>query len=192
MFTRAEKGYLALTLFFLGAGSGIKAYRHASVRLGPFPDPAFGAPPSSSVKADSLPGQGARPDSTSGGMVSPLGQGAPADSGVNDSSRAAAGDTLAGAATPPLPAETGGRASGSVSGHSSGSSAGKSAFTGKVNLNRAEAAELTRVKGIGEKTAQAIILYRRVHGPFRDLRDLLQVKGIGEKKLEKVRSFLIL
>src|SRR4051812_30820497 len=54
MFTQAEKGYLALTLCFLAAGSGIKAYRHASIRLGPFPDQAFLASQASKAKTDSL------------------------------------------------------------------------------------------------------------------------------------------
>ena len=72
------------------------------------------------------------------------------------------------------------------------SASAKSGFTGKVNLNRAAAAELGQIKGIGEKTAQAIVDYRRTHGPYRDLRDLLQLKGIGEKKLEKLTPYLIL
>jgi competence protein ComEA len=62
----------------------------------------------------------------------------------------------------------------------------------KVDVNRADAAALTRVKGIGAKTAQAIIEHRRAHGAYRNLRDLLQVKGIGEKKLEKLAPYLIL
>jgi competence protein ComEA len=49
-----------------------------------------------------------------------------------------------------------------------------------------------RIKGVGEKTAAAILAYRRAHGPFRDVRELLQIKGIGEKKLEKLRPHIIL
>jgi competence protein ComEA len=49
-----------------------------------------------------------------------------------------------------------------------------------------------RIKGVGEKTAAAILAYRRAHGPFRDVRELLRIKGIGEKKLEKLRPYIIL
>jgi competence protein ComEA len=63
---------------------------------------------------------------------------------------------------------------------------------GKVALNRAGVADLTGVPGIGEKTAEAILAYRRAHGEFREVRELLNVKGIGEKKLEKMRAFLVL
>lgn len=69
---------------------------------------------------------------------------------------------------------------------------GKSAFSGKVDLNRADERELSAVRGLGEKTARAIVQYRKAHGPYRRLRDLLQVKGIGEKKLEKLGPYLIL
>ncbi|GAU77439.1 helix-hairpin-helix domain-containing protein [Fusibacter sp. 3D3] len=46
--------------------------------------------------------------------------------------------------------------------------------------------ELIHFKGIGEKTAQAIIEYRNQHGGFTDFKELLLVKGIGEKKLEQL------
>lgn len=41
MFTATEKKYLALTLFFLLTGSGIKAYRQSQVSIGPMDDVAF-------------------------------------------------------------------------------------------------------------------------------------------------------
>lgn len=46
--------------------------------------------------------------------------------------------------------------------------------------------ELMHFKGIGEKTAQAIIEYREQYGGFTDFKALLLVKGIGEKKLEQL------
>ncbi len=46
--------------------------------------------------------------------------------------------------------------------------------------------ELKHFKGIGEKTAQAIIEYRTQNGAFTDFKTLLSVKGIGEKKLQQM------
>ncbi|MEO7426945.1 MAG: helix-hairpin-helix domain-containing protein [Fibrobacteria bacterium] len=176
MFTKAEKGYLALTLCFLAAGSGIKVYRRAAVQLGPFPDP-------SSSPAVSIP-----PVSVS--AVSPFS--ASADSQALSAAVATGDgkDTVSGRLAR-LPADAG--AGGERASEANPARhEGKPAFPGKVSLNRAGASELTHVKGIGEKTALSILDYRKSHGPFRDLRDLLQVKGIGEKKLEKLTPFLIL
>lgn len=50
---------------------------------------------------------------------------------------------------------------------------------GVVNINTADAAQLSLLPRIGEKTAQRIIEYRREHGNFRKTSDLMQVKGIG-------------
>ena len=61
MFTPAEKKYLLLTLIFLVSGSGIKAYRHSKVKIGPIEDSAF-------LLLDSLasqPSQSAQPESDS-------------------------------------------------------------------------------------------------------------------------------
>jgi competence protein ComEA len=69
---------------------------------------------------------------------------------------------------------------------------GKSAPAAKVSLNRASAAELAEVPGIGPKTALAILEYRKSRGPFMDLRELVHVKGIGEKKLERIKPFLVI
>ncbi|MGT2828198.1 helix-hairpin-helix domain-containing protein [Streptococcus hillyeri] len=64
------------------------------------------------------------------------------------------------------------------------------AASGKVNINKATAAELTTVSGIGEKRAQDIIAYREEHGKFSSLDDLTNVSGIGAKTLEKLKSEL--
>jgi len=45
------------------------------------------------------------------------------------------------------------------------------------------------VKGIGAKTAAAIVLYREAHGAFSSLDDLVKVKGIGARTLEKIRPY---
>jgi len=60
----------------------------------------------------------------------------------------------------------------------------------KVNINTATVETLQEVRGIGPKTAAAIVEYRTEHGAFHDVNDLDNVKGIGEKKLDKIRDQL--
>lgn len=66
----------------------------------------------------------------------------------------------------------------------------KSEVAQKVDINKADAVMLTQIPGIGPKTADAIIAYRKDVGQFKSLEDLIEVKGIGPKKLEKIRPFL--
>ncbi len=62
--------------------------------------------------------------------------------------------------------------------------AGAGASTGgRLDLNRATAAELDGLPGIGPVLAQRIVDYRTAHGPFRRTRDLTAVPGIGDAKL---------
>lgn len=56
-----------------------------------------------------------------------------------------------------------------------------------VDLNTATAQELEQLPGVGPATAQAIVDYRRQHGRFRSVDDLLDVRGIGEAKLAQLR-----
>lgn len=58
----------------------------------------------------------------------------------------------------------------------------------KVNINTANALELQSLPGIGEKTAQGIVKYRKEHGKFQSRKDLLKVPGIGEKTYEKLKE----
>jgi len=60
----------------------------------------------------------------------------------------------------------------------------------KVNINTATVSQLQEVKGIGKKTAVAIVEYRKSNGKFKKLEDLKSVKGIGDKKLKKLQSQL--
>jgi len=59
-----------------------------------------------------------------------------------------------------------------------------------VNINTATVEQLQQVKGIGAATAAAIVSYRKSHGDFASLKDLVSVKGIGEKKLTLIESGL--
>ena len=56
----------------------------------------------------------------------------------------------------------------------------------KLNLNTATKAELMMLPGVGDSTADAIIMYREQNGSFKSVDDLDNVKGIGDKKMEKL------
>ncbi|MCH7771024.1 MAG: helix-hairpin-helix domain-containing protein [Bacteroidetes bacterium] len=59
-----------------------------------------------------------------------------------------------------------------------------------ININTADFETLTRLPGIGEKTALNIINFRNVNGNFKSLEEILEVKGIGKVKLNKIKKFL--
>ena len=61
---------------------------------------------------------------------------------------------------------------------------------GQGNVNTATAEQLQEVKGIGAKTAAAIVAYREEHGAFGSVDELVNVKGIGAKTLKKIRPHL--
>ena len=60
---------------------------------------------------------------------------------------------------------------------------------GLININTADAAELMKLKGVGEKTAEKIIEYR-AQSPFEKPEDIMNVKGIGEKKFEDIKDHI--
>ena len=62
----------------------------------------------------------------------------------------------------------------------------------KINLNTANWQELTKLPGVGEKKAKAIIAYRDVVGEFVAIDQLTEVKGIGDKMLKKISPALTL
>lgn len=57
----------------------------------------------------------------------------------------------------------------------------------RVDLNKANLAELDELPGVGPATAQAIIAYRTANGPFRSIAELMEVRGIGPAKLEALQ-----
>jgi len=59
-----------------------------------------------------------------------------------------------------------------------------------IDINHASAKELTALKGIGVKKAQAIITYRKEHKCFKSVDELVKVKGISTKTLERNRTNL--
>jgi competence protein ComEA len=63
------------------------------------------------------------------------------------------------------------------------------AFAGPVNINTADADTIAaELDGVGLAKAQAIVDYRKKHGPFRSVDDLSLVKGIGDRTVEINRS----
>ena len=62
----------------------------------------------------------------------------------------------------------------------------KEPLAGSVNINTARREELMRLPGIGETMAERILAYRKEHGPFTSVEDLMNVKGIGKKKFARI------
>jgi competence protein ComEA len=61
---------------------------------------------------------------------------------------------------------------------------------GPLDLNRATAAELDALPGVGPATAAAIVAHREANGPFPSVDDLEQVRGIGPAKLDGIRPLV--
>ena len=59
---------------------------------------------------------------------------------------------------------------------------------GLVNINTANATQLTQLPGVGPAIAQKIIDYRAANGPFTSVDDLTKVPGIGAAKLAQIKS----
>jgi len=66
---------------------------------------------------------------------------------------------------------------------------GVSLLFGAVDINTANKSELMSLKGVGEKKAEAILVYRKSNC-FKTVDSLTGVKGIGEKFIEKNRADL--
>lgn len=75
--------------------------------------------------------------------------------------------------------------------------AGLMAFTpltqaAEMNINTATPEQLTQLKGIGDKKAQAIVAWRKANGPFTSIDQLAEVKGISANTLERMETTLTL
>jgi competence protein ComEA len=60
--------------------------------------------------------------------------------------------------------------------------------SGPVNVNRADAALLETLPGVGPATAETIIAHREEHGNFADVDALVAVRGIGPATIEALRD----
>lgn len=62
--------------------------------------------------------------------------------------------------------------------------------SGKININKATAAELDGLPGIGPSTAEKIIEYRSSKGGFKSIEEINDVSGIGEKKYADIKGLI--
>jgi competence ComEA-like helix-hairpin-helix protein len=59
---------------------------------------------------------------------------------------------------------------------------------GRVNVNRAPAAELVEVLAVTPEAADTIVKFRKEHGNFEDFDGFAKVPGLDLEKLEKLRD----
>ena len=59
-----------------------------------------------------------------------------------------------------------------------------------VNINTADADTLTALPGIGRVLAERILAYRQQNGSFRAIEEITKVEGIGEKKAEAILDLI--
>jgi len=64
---------------------------------------------------------------------------------------------------------------------------------GPVNINSASAEEIAEsLKGIGLSKAELIVEYRKTHGSFTHVDELVNVKGVGLRTIDKNRGMILL
>lgn len=59
-----------------------------------------------------------------------------------------------------------------------------------ININNADVGTLTKLPGIGVKTAEKIIKLREKKSRISSIEELTEVKGIGKKKLSKIKKYI--
>lgn len=59
-----------------------------------------------------------------------------------------------------------------------------------VDINTATVAELMAVPGMDQTTAQNIVQYREVNGPFDSVDELMNVSGVDEQRLNSLRDWI--
>lgn len=59
-----------------------------------------------------------------------------------------------------------------------------------IHLNSASVSGLMTLPGVGKKTAQNILEYKKKNGRFNKVNDLLSVRGIGKSKFEKIKKLV--
>jgi len=60
----------------------------------------------------------------------------------------------------------------------------------RIDVDRADVSEITRLPRVGPALAQRIVAWRNEHGPFGSLNRLDSVSGVGPKLLDAIRPFV--
>src|SRR6266513_1990906 len=60
----------------------------------------------------------------------------------------------------------------------------------RIDLDRADVSEITRLPRVGPALAQRIVAWRTEHGPFGSLSRLDSVSGVGPKLLDAIQPFV--
>jgi competence protein ComEA len=62
----------------------------------------------------------------------------------------------------------------------------------KININQASAAQFSLLPRVGSKQADRIVEYRKAHGQFSQIEEIMEVKGVGEKLFGQLKPYLAL
>jgi len=60
----------------------------------------------------------------------------------------------------------------------------------QIDINSAGEEALRKIPGVGDALAKRIVDFRKQHGPFERVEDLMKIRGIGEKSFEKMRPYV--
>ena len=61
----------------------------------------------------------------------------------------------------------------------------------KIDINTASVVELQKLPRIGEKVAQRIVDFRKQHGEFKKIEEIMKVKGIGERTFKLIKDLIV-
>ncbi|MFC2166106.1 ComEA family DNA-binding protein [Acidobacteriota bacterium] len=61
----------------------------------------------------------------------------------------------------------------------------------KIDINTASVSELQKLPRIGEKVAQRIVDFRKQHGDFKKIEEIMKVKGVGEKTFKLIKDLIV-
>lgn len=73
-------------------------------------------------------------------------------------------------------------------GRDTGSSGDGAGDDPRINLNTADAGQLSTLSGIGQSKAEAIVAYREAHGDFASIEEIMNVEGIKEGTFSKIKD----
>ncbi len=76
-----------------------------------------------------------------------------------------------------------------TSGMAQGTEKGLSSH-GLLDINAADVADFQQLPGVGPVLAGRIVDFRREHGAFKKVEDLLLVRGVGAKRFEKIKPLV--